>query len=768
MIVKPIQYQTKWNSDDFLGKSHLSHVDKNEKAPIPGTQIRREQLNIQAKEYDRQRFSSSVEDSENSLQKRLDIKLQLATIKAAVQVETTIGVPLQKVEDVLAEKVVQNNPDLETNYPDSAKDIAKFSNNIALGRHMYVGFATVSGFNSINYQDSATGTSFLHTACRKGYPEVVGELLKYRAQPDVKNRIGNAPAHDCWMFWNNVAVGRPTSERVLQEEKTCQMLSHLMSYGGFVDIQDSRGFTPLHIACKMGPTKAVIILLGFKAQHHLLTKAGESCLDFAIKTGREDIIKIIGAWDKIKREMKKGDFTVLWSIFVKSSEAVITNQKSVAEILADFEMGERLKRIERGDQLFIPIDDSMLRLALKEKKYEVEENSPVKPWMKGWKQFAASVEKRKAQEREALLMKDYMEDESDMDHEAAAFNQRIRDEQLALEKIVRDRRRSSLRHSAKSMKQLNEHDDAVAAGDGDEEDDSDEDEEVDIWNTAAGRKKMENKTTIHQKEAPLPRRRNLPDMFHEITSMNRRVSQLTLQSGSGHARSDPNTPTIEPSLGNSQRGSRTPLTSPELISLNGSRRGSSTIRDRAAASLMKLDSGPPKGKTKKKEKKQERKSMDEVPTGKKTTSRLLDAVEQSEKDEEDGAHRDDNVEGEDEMEDMYNALGYNIKGDIQRRRINISECLKSDARSDLDLRRRGIESLIFHPQVIAREKEQQSMGDVYDRVFVARKLNLSELVEGQKNTDASMESYKVHPYPFNIPIFMVIQCIQTDWTPCLL
>ena len=728
-------------------------MDKNEAAPVPGTQIRREQLNIQAKDLDRRRFATSVEHSENSLRQRLDIKIQLATIKAAVQVETTIGVPLQKVEDVLAEKVIQNNPLLETNYPDSAKDIAKFSNNVSLGRHMYVGFATVSGFNSINYQDSATGTSFLHTACRKGYPEVVGELLKYRAQPDTKNRIGNAPAHDCWMFWNNVHVGRPTSERVLQEEKTCQMLSHLMSYGGFVDIQDSRGLTPLHIACKMGPTKAVIILLGFKAQHHLLTKAGESCLDFALKSGRDDIIKVIGAWDKIKREMKKGDFTVLWSIFVKTSEAVITNQKSVAEILADFEMGERLKRIERGDQLFIPIDDSMLRLALKEKKYEVEENSPVKPWMKGWKQFASAVEKTKLQEREALLMKDYLEDESDMDHEAAAFNQRIREEQLALEKMARDRRRSSV-HSTKIVVQRQEND----ADEG--ESNSEEEDEENIWTTAAGRKKLANSTTIQQKEAPMPRRRNLPDMFHEMSNMNRKAGKLTMQSGYAH------TPTIEESPGGSRRASRTPLTSPALLSpaelqeKKGDGRRGSTIRDRAAASIVKFETGSQKEKTKKKGKKQSGKSTDEeeVPTGKKTTSRLMDAIEQNERDEDGDNNWDDNDVEEDEMEGMYSALGYNIKGDIQRRRINISEYAKADARSDRDLQRKGMDSLIFHPQVIVKEKEQQSMGDVYDRVFIARKLNLSELVEGQKNTDASMESYKVDPYrcpklcPYNLPI----------------
>ena len=745
MIVKPIQYQTKWNSDDFLGRSHLSHVDKNEAAPIPGTQIRREQLNIQAKDFDRRRFAASVDDSENSLRKRVDIKIQLATIKAAVQVETTIGVPLQKVEDVLAQKVIQNNPTLETNFPDSEKDIAKFSNNVALGRHMYVGFATVSGFNSINYQDSATGTSFLHTACRKGYPEVVGELLKYRAQPDLKNRIGNAPAHDCWMFWNNVHVGRPTSERVLQEEKTCQMLSHLMSYGGFVDIQDSRGLTPLHIACKMGPTKAVILLLGFKAQHHLLTKAGESCLDFAIKSGREDVIKVIGAWDKIKRVMKKGDFTVLWSIFVKSSEAVITNQKSVAEILADFEMGERLKRIERGDQPFIPIDDSMLRFALKEKKYEVEENSPVKPWMKGWREFAAAVEKKKAQEREAQLMKDYLEDESDMDHEAAAFNQRVREEQLALEKITRDRRRNSVR-STKSLKQPNEND-----ADDEEEYNSEDDDEENIWTTAAGRKKLASRTTIQQKEAPMPRRRNLPDMFHEITTMNRRASKLTMQSGHSHTRSGPNTPFISAvaeSPGSNRRVSRTPLTSPELFSPDdlregktGGRRGS-TLRDRAAASMTKLDSAAQKGKTKGKEKKG--KKPVEVPTGKKATSRLMDAVEQHDRDNDEDDDGDASDDEEDEMLGMYSALGYNLKGDIQRRRFNISECIKADARSDRDLQRKGIDSLIFNPQLIEKEKEQQSMGDVYDRVFVARKLNLSELVEGQKNTDASMESYKVN------------------------
>ena len=83
---------------------------------------------------------------------------------------------------------------------------------------------------------------------------MVKELLEFKINPDIRNRLGNTAAHDAWLFWRNPrgfeGKHRTKEERVEQEDKTCQILSHILSFGGFVDMQDSNGQTILHVACR--------------------------------------------------------------------------------------------------------------------------------------------------------------------------------------------------------------------------------------------------------------------------------------------------------------------------------------------------------------------------------------------------------------------------------------------------------------------------------------------------------------------------------------
>jgi hypothetical protein len=32
---------------------------------------------------------------------------------------------------------------------------------------------------------------------------MVRELVEHGIDPDIKNRLGNTAAHDCWLFWRN-------------------------------------------------------------------------------------------------------------------------------------------------------------------------------------------------------------------------------------------------------------------------------------------------------------------------------------------------------------------------------------------------------------------------------------------------------------------------------------------------------------------------------------------------------------------------------------
>jgi hypothetical protein len=263
MKVKALQYSKDWNADDFIGKYHLVSIDKDQVAPIPGTQLRREQTHNNLKDKDRQLVEDSLLISENERKSKIKIKNQLIEIAQKGYVETIIGSQLTKIENVIKEKVIINNPDLITPSEDSEKNIAKFMKNIEMGRHMYVGFAIVSGYKSINHQDSVTGNTALHIAARKGYDQVVKDLLEYKINPDTKNRLGNSAAHDAWLHWRNPqgfhGEHRSKEQREAEEKKTCQILTHIYSYGGHVEVLDHRGQSVLHLACRFGPFMYIYI-----------------------------------------------------------------------------------------------------------------------------------------------------------------------------------------------------------------------------------------------------------------------------------------------------------------------------------------------------------------------------------------------------------------------------------------------------------------------------------------------------------------------------
>lgn len=93
-----------------------------------------------------------------------------------------------------------------------------------------------------------------------GHAQTVEELLKYKADPDLKNKLGYQPIHEAWQFWMKKHNGercRTKDEREKQEETTFVILKHILSYKGFVDAQDIHGNTALHIACRLGSSQSL-------------------------------------------------------------------------------------------------------------------------------------------------------------------------------------------------------------------------------------------------------------------------------------------------------------------------------------------------------------------------------------------------------------------------------------------------------------------------------------------------------------------------------
>ncbi len=86
--------------------------------------------------------------------------------------------------------------------------------------------------------------------------------------------LGDRPLHLCWAFWDTSPL-RPQAQRLQQEDTTCRLLLTLLRYGTCPDSADQRGETALHLACRRGPTRAVKILLSFKADLLLRNHKGE-------------------------------------------------------------------------------------------------------------------------------------------------------------------------------------------------------------------------------------------------------------------------------------------------------------------------------------------------------------------------------------------------------------------------------------------------------------------------------------------------------------
>jgi len=229
-------------------------------------------------DYEKQRnlaYKKIEDDNANAaikLQHLLKIKAQGIEFKTKVDFDNSVYLLISDTENVLNEK--QKLKDSEFVVEDDMSTVNKFLSNMALGRHYFVGYSISSGFRSINFQHPESGNTALHLAVKNGsftnmnsirlsniflqllgHPEAVEELLKYKADPDIKNKLGYLPIHEAWQFWKKKHDGeryRTKEEREKQEETTFVILKHIVSYKGFVDAQDIHGNTALHIACRLG------------------------------------------------------------------------------------------------------------------------------------------------------------------------------------------------------------------------------------------------------------------------------------------------------------------------------------------------------------------------------------------------------------------------------------------------------------------------------------------------------------------------------------
>lgn len=262
------------------------------------------------------------------------------------------------------ESIVEENVNLfkkKIVFPNTAKEIERFMKNIALGRHHYISFAVTTGYQSLNYQDTTDNLAYtaLHVASARGYADTVNELLKYKADPNIRNAVGDLPIHLAWNSWRQPC---PSKElRLEQEKQTTEVVHFLLKWGAFVNCTTTdKGDTPLHFACRLGPVAVVKVLLGFKADHMLPNKAGATPIDIAAENGNEDILNILNCWNGVRSQLVNADFIVQWKSFLSDYEAVISKGKDVETVIFEMNMRENIRKQELLLGAKFQVDDPLL------------------------------------------------------------------------------------------------------------------------------------------------------------------------------------------------------------------------------------------------------------------------------------------------------------------------------------------------------------------------------------------------------------------------
>jgi hypothetical protein len=264
----------------------------------------------------------------------------------------------------VTEETVQENVDLfkkKIEYPNTPKEIKRFMKNMTLGRYHYISFAVTTGYKSLDYQDTTDNLAYtaLHIASARGYPEEVNELLKYKADANIRNAVGDLPIHLAWNFWRQPCESKEA--RLEQEKKTTEVVHFLLKWGAFVNSTTSdTGDTPLHFACRLGPLAVVNVLLGFKGDHLLPNKAGATPVDVAAENGNEDILNVLNCWSGVRSQLVNADFIVQWKAFLSDYDAVISKGKDVETVIFEMNMRENIRKQEILLGAKFQVDDPLL------------------------------------------------------------------------------------------------------------------------------------------------------------------------------------------------------------------------------------------------------------------------------------------------------------------------------------------------------------------------------------------------------------------------